>query len=220
MIDTLLSYIAPHLCCGCNKMGSLLCDNCKYNITNESLNECVECSKAVIDNTCGQCDLPYERSWCVGERDGILREIIDRYKFENTKAGCETLADLLDETISHLPLQTIVVPIPTITAHIRQRGYDHALLLANKFAKKRSLSVQKVLSRTANTTQRGASRKQRRLQAEQAFTVRKTLYADTPYLIVDDITTTGATLRYAAEALRDAGAKIIWVAVVAKQPLD
>lgn len=171
-------------------------------------------------NTCGQCMLPYERSWCVGKRNGVLREVIDCYKFENAKAGGKTLAGLLDECISDLPADTIIVPIPTIPAHVRQRGYDHALLLAKQFAQKRSLVVQKILLRTANTTQRGASRAQREKQAQRAFTVSRPLRSDAPYLIVDDITTTGATLRYAAEALHSAGASTVWVAVIAKQPLD
>lgn len=64
--------------------------------------------------------------------------------------------------------------------------------------------------------QRGASRAQREQQAKTAF------YANgvTPgasYLLIDDITTTGATLRYASRALRDDGAAEVWVAVVAHQ---
>lgn len=220
MIDTLLAYIAPHLCCGCGKIGSLLCDNCKYDITSEPFGECIECSGATTRNTCRQCILPYQKSWCVGDRSGVLREIIDCYKFENVKAGYKTLATLLDECVDDLPPQTIVVPIPTISSHVRARGYDHALLMARGFAQKRSLAVQKVLTRTTTTTQRGSSRQQRQVQAEAAFALSRPLCSDAPYLIVDDITTTGATLRSAANVLRQAGARQIWVAVIAKQPLD
>jgi predicted amidophosphoribosyltransferase len=39
-------------------------------------------------------------------------------------------------------------------------------------------------------------------------------------LLVDDVVTTNATVRYAAQALKDAGAQIVWVAVTARQPLD
>jgi predicted amidophosphoribosyltransferase len=40
------------------------------------------------------------------------------------------------------------------------------------------------------------------------------------YLLIDDVVTTNATLRYAADALMTAGAKTVWVGVAARQPLD
>ncbi|MET0980124.1 MAG: phosphoribosyltransferase family protein [Candidatus Saccharimonadales bacterium] len=39
-------------------------------------------------------------------------------------------------------------------------------------------------------------------------------------MLIDDVVTTGATIKYAAESLRQAGATQIWVAVIARQPLD
>jgi len=41
-----------------------------------------------------------------------------------------------------------------------------------------------------------------------------------PYLLVDDVMTTGSTLKYAARALKQAGASQVWVAVIARQTLD
>lgn len=71
--------------------------------------------------------------------------------------------------------------------------------------------------RRTSTKQRGASRRERIAQAKQAFRLISTIEPDRPYLIVDDIVTTGSTLKYAAQLLRDAGATEIWVAVVARQ---
>lgn len=50
--------------------------------------------------------------------------------------------------------------------------------------------------------------------------MRDKVNADTPYLIVDDVMTTGATIKYASRTLRDAGAKHIWVAIIARQTLN
>lgn len=125
---------------------------------------------------------------------------------------------MLLETLPDLPPDTVVVPIPTITAHVRQRGYDHTLLMARYIAKRRQLQVEPLLRRVDSSVQHRANRQQRLLQARGAFEATKSsLDASRPYLIIDDVVTTGATVHYAAQALRKAGARHVWVAAVARQ---
>ena len=75
------------------------------------------------------------------------------------------------------------------------------------------------MSRKTTTTQLGANRKERITQAKEAFRSRA-IPEQTVYLLIDDIATTGATLQYAAKSLQEAGAQTIWVAALARQPLD
>jgi ComF family protein len=149
-----------------------------------------------------------------------LQRLIGDFKFQNMRAAHYPLATLLHERLDQLPENTVVVPIPTVSNHIRERGYDHTLLIAKQVAKVRHIRLQQALTRIGTTKQRGASRKQRLLQAQTAFTVTVPIDANTPYLLIDDVVTTGATMAYAAKALRDAGAEQVWVAVIARQPLD
>jgi len=221
MIDTLLSYIAPHLCFGCGKTGALLCDNCKYNITEEISDACITCgAPAGVAGICGLCTVPYDRAWHLGERTAVIRRLVDAYKFENVYDAHTILADLLAVRLGTLPSSTILVPIPTIGTHIRQRGYDHTLLLAKRLAKRQNVSVSPLLKRQQNTMQRGASKQKRVEQAKKAYIVNEKLDKTKDYLIIDDILTTGATIFSAAKALKDAGAQHVWAAVIARQPLD
>lgn len=221
MLDDLLSYLAPHLCCECNKIGQLLCDNCKYDITSEAFYCCIVCGKVAGKyGLCRTCRPPYERAWCVGERTGGLQRLIGRYKFQNARAAHQPLGELLLNVLDQLPTATVIVPVPTVASHIRQRGYDHTLLLAWYIAKKRKLELQEVLERTTRTMQRHTTRQQRAMQAKAAFRAKKELRDDIPYLLVDDVVTTGATLHYAAHELKKAGTRTIWVAALARQPLD
>ncbi len=146
--------------------------------------------------------------------------LIGTYKFNRAKAGYGPLAQLLDDTLPQLPNNVIIVPIPTVSSHIRERGYDHARLVAKAFAKRRKLPMIPVLGRTTYTKQREANRSTRIKQAKVAFSAAKPIDSSATYLLVDDVITTGATMKYAAKTLKDAGATTVWVAALSRQPLD
>lgn len=221
MLDRLIEFIAPHYCYSCGIAGTQLCDNCKYDITSEPFSQCLVCYKPTIGpNLCKTHAVPYQKAWVVGERRDVLDILIDRYKFGHERAASRELAALLDMVVPELPSDTVVVAVPTISRHIRQRGFDHAALVARHFAKSRALSYQAVLDRSTTSVQFGASKASRLAQAKQAFKLNGSANPEVPYLLIDDVFTTGATMHYAAKELADAGVQNVWVAVVARQPLD
>lgn len=220
MIDRLLSTLAPHLCYECQKIGSILCDNCKYNIIDDNFSACIMCGGATLgENICQSCLSVFEHAWCVNERRDVLKNILNDYKFHRVYAAHHDLAELLVERTPILPADCTVVPIPTISSHIRQRGYDHMLAIARVFAKKKELMVSTPLVRKTATVQTGRTRKERLKQAEDAFDLKAPRLHGT-YILIDDVVTTGATLRAAASLLRQHGADEVWAVVLMRQPLD
>lgn len=220
MIDTLLSILAPHLCLGCAKIGTILCDSCKYDIVNDADGLCVACDRLADGYLCCAHAGLIDQGWYVAQRAGTLERVIDQYKFYNARAAYRPLADLLITRLPDLPPDTLVVPIPTVAQHIRQRGYDHMALIGRRVARARDVTYAPILERRTNTKQRDAGRALRFEQAAQAFAVHGTIDPERPYLILDDVVTTGATLQAAAQLLRDAGAQTIYVAAIARQTLD
>jgi ComF family protein len=148
-----------------------------------------------------------------------LQRLIGLYKFERAKSAYSDLGDLLLAALPDLPPDTVVVPVPTLPSHIRQRGYDHTLLIARYVAKSRNLKLEQALSRRNTTTQRHSSASVRQAQAKDAFKATQELDSQKIYLLIDDVATTRSTIKYAAKTLRDAGAGDVWVAVVARQVL-
>lgn len=220
MVRRLLDHIAPHYCCSCGEIGRLLCESCKYDITSEHSSDCLFCGQLSLSGVCSGCRPICSQAWCGGQRTGGLEKLINSFKFENAEAAHQPLGDVLLAALPLLPKEVVIVPIPTVRAHVRQRGYDHALLLARYVAQKQGVTLSQALRRRTSTVQRGANRKERFKQAKEAFEVTGSLQGDTPYLLVDDVVTTGATLRYAAEALKEAGAVTVWAAAATRQPLD
>ncbi len=220
IVDRLLAVVAPHLCSGCGRIGSTFCDNCKYDITQEPFLGCILCEKPTINGVCDDHKAVFNQAWVVGIRSGALQRLIGGFKFRNMKAASVELADLLHKRLPPFPSGVVFVPIPTTPLHIRERGYDHMLLIANQLGRLRHFPVQKLLIRENHLIQHRASREQRLIQATTAFRVEGVVDPRAIYILLDDVVTTGATIVQAATLLRQAGATIVWVAATSRQPLD
>lgn len=222
MLDSYIAFLAPHPCSGCGFEGTLLCHSCKNDILNEPFSRCIACGKPCVETKgiCATCRVPYERAWCVAERRDQLKRLIDNFKFKNAKAAYQLLSELLHEYLPDLPSNTVVIPVPTINPHVRQRGYDHMLLIARQFAKLRYLPLDRSLRRAVATEQVSSNRKKRIDQAKNAFQCTGRLDPSKIYLILDDVVTTGATIKYAAKTLKDNGAQSVWVASISRQPIE
>lgn len=223
MLDSLLSVLAPHYCCSCGQAGHLLCLRCIENNTEEPFLHCLNCLRPVnlAGQLCGQCKPPYSKAWACGPHSGALDNLIDEFKFNCSRAGARDIAKLLAHTLPQLSPDTTLVPVPSIKNHIRERGFDHIKLITRHLAKLTGAHLDsKILARRDSSVQRGASAKQRKAQAKNAFLIERKLSPETIYLLIDDVCTTGATLSEAAKKLRSNGAENIWVAVVARQMLS
>lgn len=215
----LTNLLAPHHCYGCGQTGTPLCEYCRNNIIEEPYFRCIVCEQpyGISTQRCATCRSSFARVWCVGERHETLERLINAYKFERCSSLRTLLAELLNETMPQLPPDITVVPVPTISAHIRRRGYDHAAGIAKRVAQSQAVPYRAVLQRQHNHVQHGASRKDRIRQAKTAFRCTEPLQGR--YILIDDVYTTGSTVEYASRALLEAGASEVWVAVLCRQSL-
>ncbi len=105
----------------------------------------------------------------------------------------------------------VLVPLPTIRRHIRERGFDHIGLICRKTG----LPVERALIRMNNSVQVGADMETRRKQAAEAYGA-VGVEPNKRYLLVDDVWTTGSSMLAACEAMRAAGSKNLAIAVIAR----
>ena len=240
-----LNMMLPFYCRGCGKVGSLLCERCRNDI--EVMGEVPvlperpnrEGERVALEEQGGRASWregEIDRLFVVGAREGALLKLVEDYKYKSIKNIAEILAEFLDEAMpKDLPGEIVIVPLPTVKKHIRERGFDHTRKLAEEFGKLRGLRAVSVLKRMNKTVQVGADEKTRKKQAEKAYAVdmraareagltekaeedkeEEELSEEITYLLLDDVWTTGASMRAAAKKLCERGAKKIYAAVICK----
>lgn len=103
------------------------------------------------------------------------------------------------------PKPDLIVPIPLTFTHQLSRGYNQSLLLAEELGKILDIPVKSILKRKfGDYSQAGLSFKQRVALAENTFSLKdKNSIQDLTILLIDDVVTTGTTLKLAAEALQE-----------------
>ena len=110
----------------------------------------------------------------------------------------------------------VIVPLPTISRHKRERGFGHIEKLAKIIAKNSSARYMELLARAKNTVQVGSNSEQRKQQASQAYRVRGEVDPALHYYLLDDVWTTGSSMLAATKILRSAGAQYVNAIVIAK----
>lgn len=221
-----LDLLCPHTCRGCGRLGTVLCECCKNNILAAQKAICPLCKqtiarseKDVLQWKCLDCELPYQAIFVGGWREGVLAKLIKQYKYQSVWAAGEVLAEIMDAAIPSAfcggAESVVVVPLPTIGRHVRERGIDHTARLGRKLARRRGWKVQRLLERRKDTVQVGAKAEERERQAAEAYQLNGKVEAERTYLLLDDVWTTGATMLAAAKVLQEAGAKCLFGAVLA-----
>jgi len=220
IIDSVISFIAPHACLVCENEGALLCAGCKSTLTVVP-SRCYRCRRLTTEGrTCPACR---KRSALYAVRvavvyEGVAKDLVWKLKYAGTQAAAREMAHLMECRSPLLPTLATVVPVPTATSRARRRGYDQATLIARAFARRARIPFVVSLARHGQAHQVGANRRQRLTQLESAFRVlNPSNIVGAHIILVDDVVTTGATLEAAAKVLRLAGARRV-DAVVFAQP--
>jgi ComF family protein len=137
---------------------------------------------------------------------GQAKDLVWRLKYDGAQAAAAIMAEMMANHIGANRKQTVIVPVPTTTARIRQRGYDQATLIAHELSRLTGVPVVAGLGREGRAHQVGASRQQRQSQLRGAFRARNTARLHGKrVLLVDDVLTTGATFEAATQTLLAAG---------------
>ena len=219
LLEKTVAIIAPHRCIICGNYNNILCDACVSELTQNVPSCCVLCGTKTRDwRVCAGCAPGAHLTgvWARLQYDDAVKELVRRFKFDHVRAAYKPIATLIVRSLPSPLTGWTVVPVPTVASHMRQRGYDHAHLVAKEVARLTHLPYLQALERTRNMRQVGATR-QERAEVAESIALRR-LPQNTRVLLIDDVCTTGATLKACAALLHKAGAQEVRAAVAAWQP--
>ncbi|MGP8049864.1 MAG: ComF family protein [Desulfobaccales bacterium] len=228
---SVLEFFLPRLCLFCGAAvgeaaPQAICPECAAKIDWVASPLCLCCGRVFTareggDRLCGECAAeppPYDRARAAALYEGPVAAAIKRFKFSAQMAYLPLLQSWLQQPacLELAATADLLVPVPLHPRRLKARGFNQAVLLAQGF--KAAALGREVLTRVRHTVpQVGLKPKERRANVRAAFSVaRPEAVWGKKILLLDDLYTTGATVKECALALRRAGAAGVEVLTVAR----
>jgi len=220
-----------------------ICDVCWSEFPLQSGPFCSRCGDSLstsgpdslqsITGLCRACRMappPFVRAVAYGPYEDAMRAAIHALKYDRLHPAARRLGRMLAQAIAQLageaPSEMLVVPVPLHRSKLAQRGFNQARSLAVHALEalrqthpewRLKLASSTLMRLRATESQAGLGPHRRRQNVRGAFQVSTPSAVTLKHiLLVDDILTTGATARAAAQALLKAGAASVWVATLAR----
>lgn len=219
-----IDWIYPPRCAGCSSPGVRFCDACLASVkVIDQEKVCPLCGvPQPTPEICPECQsyspaFTSVRSW--GLYEGALREAVHRLKYQSDLGISEDLAKPLSALVSHLHWQVdLIAPVPLSRKRKRSRGYNQAFLLARWVAMADGIPFHpEAIVRSKDTiSQVGLSGEERRRNVTGAFQASHERVNGKSVLVIDDVSTTGATMQACALALKAAGAGHVYGLTLAR----
>lgn len=218
----LIELLYPRTCPFCGKVNrSGICEECKEKLPYIREPRCKKCGKPVRGDTeeyCHDCRKRphnYEQGRSLWLHQTPVMESIYQFKYDHKKVYAEAYAKEMVRCFEALIREwniDLIVPVPLHKKRRRKRGYNQAELIAGKLGEMLAIPVDsELLVRVKNTKpQKQLNDRERHRNLKHAFQVTKRSVCAENILLIDDIYTTGNTIDYAAEMLKQESAAHIY----------
>jgi len=222
-------FLFPKYCLGCGQNGQYFCPSCSVNLrpTTQICPVCEQLSTYGLTHPSCRSQYQPDGLSSLFAFEGITRKAIHQLKYR-------LLTDLVPEFVSLIfqeiekqaylkkfikKYHPLVIPIPLYWYKENQRGFNQSALFGQAIARQFNLPFsEKILKRKrATPSQTTLSLKQRKENVKNVFSVSlKKENIEPNILLVDDVWTTGATLKTAAKLLKQKGVKKLWGLTIAR----
>ena len=232
-IGACVDLLFPPCCLFCSSTRILkncrgeVCPDCHQSI-GKAVSVCRVCAAPLLSfaTTCHTCEAclrktsPFSRVWMVGSYCDPLKEAIHRLEYREQIFLSRGLGELLGDCLAEEdppPAFDLILPVPLHLNRLRQRGYNQALEIARPLGRRTGWPVDALRLQRLRATppQQGLPLAARERNLSGAFHCEGSLYG-ARVLLVDDVMTSGATVRECSRVLKQAGAREVAVAILAR----
>jgi competence protein ComFC len=238
-----LDFIFPKRCVNCRRIGAYICPDCFVYIQFNEAGTCVVCQRASFDGlTHPVCKGKYNPDGVFSSLvyKGVVKKLIYKFKYNPHLTDLKSvMEDFFYEGLIQkeqfyklLVTKSVLVPIPLHKTRARKRGYNQSLILAKGLGRRLNIEVLDCLERVRDTkTQVGLKKEEREGNIKDAFRIKKNVIlskakdldsSDSPQndkagqvFLIDDVVTSGATLKEAAKVLKKAGVGKVYAITLA-----
>jgi competence protein ComFC len=226
-LEFLWDYIFPKRCIGCGAFGNYLCPSCFTKIQFVQNHICPICERSSIYGA--------THPGCIGKYcidglssvtyyEGLMKLAIRKFKYKPYLSHLGEVLGLFLANVSHFSIpkgEWIITSVPLHIHKEKERGYNQAEILGNIVAQKLGYSFEKdILLRVKETKiQAKLSEKERKENIVKVFLInpfKEKFIKEKSIIVVDDVWTTGATLRTCTNVLKRGGAKRVWGLTLAR----
>jgi competence protein ComFC len=209
-----LDFVFPPACGVCGRNGAFLCDSCRRHLPQAAPPRCRRCWGLSARDVCADCvRTPLDAARAAYVFDGGARTLVLALKYRSLHALAGPMGELLADSYACDPFPVdLVMPVPLHGRRRRRRGFNQSELLGRAVSRRSSLEMDvRSLRRRRDTPQQSQADDRVRRQANmQGAFVCDPRVAGRRVLLIDDVLTTGATMRECAETLRRAGALAVF----------
>lgn len=216
MIDLLRFFFNPH-CLGCGVQNErLICESC--NAQRQPFPpHCLSCNQKSASKYCLNCQNQriFNRVFVADRFVGLSRQMILRAKFQADRSALKVLEEWITAIHLDCPPNTVIIPLPIAFWRLVQRGYNQTDYLAKALAQTHHLRCEKRLLRREYRPPQALIKNRQARQENIANAFYLSASPPKSVLLVDDVMTTGSTLKSAGRLFRQHGSTWVGAIVVA-----
>ena len=224
----LKDLLFPKFCLGCGFLGAYICLNCQKKLNYIKSDFCLYCGKSSLYGfTHPGCrrDFGLDGFMSIFYYNNLLKKIIKSIKYRLAVEVWRELCLVIDpdklEKIGfykNSQRKFFLQPVPLHPGRLAARGFNQAKIITQFFNQFLQFPINDDLIRKKDTFSQAQlkSNQERYKNVRGAFAVASPAAADKNFILIDDVITTGATLKQAAGTLKRAGAGRVYAMTLAK----
>ena len=228
LFSSALNTLAPRHCSLCEQQTEAgFCSQCQRLLPwiNHPCEGCGINLPTSTDRICGGCQnasLPWSRMIVPMEYSEPVSGLVQKFKYGRRQDLAYSMAKVMVSAIikSGSALPDTIVPVPAFRDKLVSRGYNQAQVIATEFGKLLEIPVYNSLiiktRKTLSQTQIGLASRQKNLKGAFKLSNRTKIGVGLSIVVVDDVVTSGATMRAICEVLQGAGINQISVCAFAR----